>query len=206
MLEIRRLDILHRFAACGSIVATPVDLRYSSSAVSQQLATLEREAGFALIERTAHSASLTNAGRELVEYASVILNAVEDAQSRMRAHAGTILGRIDVSCIPSLAADLAPHLARLQERHADLTIVAHQTSGARAAAAVLDRSADLAVIDDWSDQDNPPPQGLAPTELRRAEIVLAVPADHPDAGRRGPITGAALRALVRSRTWLSAPV
>jgi DNA-binding transcriptional LysR family regulator len=206
MLDLHRLEILHRFAACGSIVATAVDLGYSSSAVSQQLATLEKEAGVALIERTAHSASLTNAGRELVTYASVILDAVEDAQSRMRAHAGTVLGRIDVSCIPSLAARLAPHLAQLQQRHPDLTIVAHETSGAHAAAAVLDRSADLAVIDDWSDQDNAPAQGLTRTELRREEIVLAVPADHPEAGRSGPITGAALRGLVQAQTWLCAPV
>ena len=68
--------------------------------MSQQLATLEREVGLPLIERTAHSASLTDAGHELVEHASAILAAVESAETRMRARIGTIAGRVRISFIP----------------------------------------------------------------------------------------------------------
>src|SRR5436189_55921 len=66
MLDNRRLDILQRFAMHGSIAAAAYELGYSASAVSQQLSTLEREVGVALIERTAHRANLTDAGREPV--------------------------------------------------------------------------------------------------------------------------------------------
>src|SRR3954465_11817873 len=62
MLNLRRLDVLQRFAARGTIAAAAADLGYTPSAVSQQLATLEREAGVALVERTAHTANLTDAG------------------------------------------------------------------------------------------------------------------------------------------------
>jgi DNA-binding transcriptional LysR family regulator len=204
MLDLRRLEILHRFAARGSISATAADLGYSASAISQQLATLEREAGVALIERTAHSANLTDAGRELVEHATVVLDAAETAQSAMRARANTIGGRIDISCIPGLAAVIAPHLAVLQREHEGLVIVAHETESTIAAAAVLDRSSDLAVIDDWT-RDPSLGAGLAMTRLRREQVVLAIPSSHPAAGEIGQIGAATLRSIVRSETWLSAP-
>jgi DNA-binding transcriptional LysR family regulator len=205
MLDLRRLTLLQRFAALGSINATAADVGYSPSAVSQQLATLEREAGVALIERTAQSANLTDAGRELAEQATVILAAVETAESRMRARAGTISGRVDVSCIPELATGLAPHLAALQREYAGLSIVAHETETTRAAAALLDRSSDVAVIDDWTEAPVAAASGLTVHRLGREQVVLAVPADHAAAARPGPVGAARLREIVADETWLCAP-
>jgi DNA-binding transcriptional LysR family regulator len=205
MLDLRRLVILQRFASLGSITAAAEDLGYSPSAVSQQLATLEREAGVALIERTAHSASLTDAGRELVEHAGFVLAAAETAQSRMRARSGAIAGRVNVSCIPGLAAGLAPHLAALQRDHQALSIVAHETESTIAASAVLDRTSDLAVIDDWTEQPIAATSGLAVRRLHREQIVLAFPVGHPDAQDASPVSATRLRRLVESETWLSAP-
>ncbi|MFE3603569.1 LysR family transcriptional regulator [Streptomyces sp. NPDC059142] len=205
MLDLRRLEILHRFAALGTITATAADLGYSPSAISQQLAALEKEAGLALIERTARRASLTDAGRELAEHAALVLAAAETAHSRMRARIGTVGGRVTVSCIHALAPALAPHLAALQRAHPALNVVAHETGSATAAAAVLDRRYDLAVIDDWSARPPAEDSGLSVHRLRREDIVLAVPADHPLAERSGPATAAQLRRLVHDQTWLCAP-
>ncbi|MFG3547797.1 LysR family transcriptional regulator [Streptomyces sp. NPDC047725] len=204
--NLRRLEILHRFAARGTITATAADLGYSPSAISQQLAALEREAGVALVERTAQRASLTDAGRELAEHAARILAAAETAHSRMRARAGTVSGRVNVSCIHSLAPALAPHLAALQRAHPELNVVAHETGSATAAAAVLDRRYDLAVIDDWSAHPPAEGAGLSVHRLRREDIVLAIPADHPLAERPGPASAARLRQIVHDQTWLCAPV
>ncbi|MEV7794509.1 LysR family transcriptional regulator [Streptomyces sp. NPDC087512] len=204
--NLRRLEILHRFAARGTITATAADLGYSPSAISQQLAALEREAGVALVERTAQRASLTDAGRELAEHAARILAAAETAHSRMRARAGTVSGRVNVSCIHSLAPALAPHLAALQRAHPELNVVAHETGSATAAAAVLDRRYDLAVIDDWSAHPPAEGTGLSVHRLRREDIVLAIPADHPLAERPGPASAARLRQIVHDQTWLCAPV
>ncbi|MEV8593609.1 LysR family transcriptional regulator [Streptomyces sp. NPDC052012] len=206
MLDLRRLEILRRFAALGTITATAADLGYSPSAISQQLAALEREAGVALIERTAQRASLTDAGRELAEHAARILAAAETAQSRMRARIGTVSGRVTVSCIHALAPALAPYLAALQRAHPELNVVAHETGSTTAAAAVLDRRYDLAVIDDWSAHPPAEDTGLSVHRLRREDIVLAVPADHPFAEQPRPATAARLRQIVHDHTWLCAPV
>ncbi|MFE7075238.1 LysR family transcriptional regulator [Streptomyces sp. NPDC057620] len=205
MLDLWRLEILRRFAAHGTITATAADLGYSPSAISQQLATLEREAGVALIERTAQRASLTDAGRELAEHAARILAAAETARSRMRARAGTVSGRVNVSCIHALAPALAPHLAALQRAHPELNVVAHETGSATAAAAVLEGRYDLAVIDDWSTHPPTEDSGLSVHRLRREDIVLAIPADHPLADQPGPATAPQLRQIVHDQTWLCAP-
>src|SRR5262245_22528630 len=205
MLDLRRLDVLQHFAVHGSMVATAYEMGISPSAVSQQLSRLEREAGVPLIERTSHSADLTDAGRELVEHAAVILAAVETAESRMRARAGKIAGRVRVSCIPGLAATVAPHLAGLQRQHPALTVVALQTESASAAAAVLDRETDVAVIDEWGDATVTGSPELRALRVQREPIVLAVPRDHPIAREDRPVSAAALRELAAEETWLSPP-
>src|SRR5204862_3561870 len=65
MLDLHRLRLLQEFAARGSIARTAAVLGYTPSAVSQQLAALEREAGTALLDRSARRAELTDAGRRL---------------------------------------------------------------------------------------------------------------------------------------------
>ena len=205
MLDLRRLELLHAFAARGSIAATAEEFGYSPSAVSQQLASLERELGVALIERTAHSASLTDAGRQLAEHAATVLDAVEVAESQVRARSDRIAGRVNVSCIPSLVADLAPSLAALQRRRPELVVVALETESVRAAAEVLSRTNDLAVIDDWSQQPKPAEfAGLSARPLRKEPVLFAVPADHPAAAGTA-ISAAALRDWAAEETWLCSP-
>ena len=81
MLDLHRLRLLREFAARGSIARTAAVLGYTPSAVSQQLAALEREAGTALIDRSARRAELTDAGRRLAGHAERILAMVEEAET-----------------------------------------------------------------------------------------------------------------------------
>ena len=87
MLDLHRLRLLSEFAARGSIAKTAAVLGYTPSAVSQQLATLEREAGTALLDRTARRAELTDAGRRLAAHAERILAMVEEAETDLSARA-----------------------------------------------------------------------------------------------------------------------
>jgi DNA-binding transcriptional LysR family regulator len=206
MLDLRRLEILRHFAALGTITATAAELGYSASAISQQLATLEREAGVALVERTAQSAILTPAGLELTAHAVRVLAAVEAAESAMREQAGLVGGRIDVSAIPGLAGDLAPHLAALQRANPDLSITARETESAQAILAVSEGRSDLAIVDDWRDGSPGEASGLTEHLLRREPIVLGLPLNHAQAQRSGPISASALRELIGAETWLSTPV
>ena len=84
MLDVRRLRVLREVALRGSIAAAAESLRFTPSAVSQQLAKLELEAGVPLLERSPRSVRLTQAGWRLVEHAEVILEQLARAEADLR--------------------------------------------------------------------------------------------------------------------------
>src|SRR5262249_53052987 len=79
MLDVRRLRLLRELAHRGTIAAVAGALAYTPSAVSQQLAALEREAGVPLLARTGRRVVLTPAGAVLVQHAETVLAALEEA-------------------------------------------------------------------------------------------------------------------------------
>src|SRR3954453_23302296 len=148
MLDIRRLRMLHEFAARGSIARTADALGYTPSAVSQQLAALEREAGTALLDRTARSAGLTDAGRRLAQHAERILAMVEEAEADLSAHAAEPSGRVVVTAFPSAAVAFAPALARSLRAHPRLALALRQTGGVEGLRQVRPGEGDVAIVDD----------------------------------------------------------
>src|SRR6187200_1059600 len=88
MLDVRRMRVLREVAARGSFSAAADALAYTQSAVSQQIAALEREAGTTLVERNARGVRLTDAGRALVAHADVIVARLADAEAELEAIAG----------------------------------------------------------------------------------------------------------------------
>src|SRR5688572_9307072 len=112
MLDLRRLQLLHEFANHETIAATAARMGYTPSAVSQQLSTLEREVGVQLLDRTARSAELTDAGRLLVEHAEQILAMVEATESVLAAQNGAPSGLVTMTAFPTAAVAFAPALAR----------------------------------------------------------------------------------------------
>ena len=62
MLDVRRLRVLREVAVRGSFSAAAESLSFTQSAISQQIAALEREAGVVLVERNARGVRLTQAG------------------------------------------------------------------------------------------------------------------------------------------------
>ena len=88
MLDPRRLVLLATVARHGSLTAAAAKLGYSPSALSQQVAALEREAGTTLLERNARGVRLTEAGAALVTHADAILARIEDAEDELAAIAG----------------------------------------------------------------------------------------------------------------------
>ena len=83
MLDVRRLRLLRELHERGTVTAVAEALAYTPSAVSQQLATLEREAGVRLIERQGRRLRLTDAGRGLVEHAAAVIARLELAESEL---------------------------------------------------------------------------------------------------------------------------
>src|SRR5215470_3955415 len=150
MLDIRRLRMLHEFAARGSIARTADALGYTPSAVSQQLAALEREAGMALLDRTARSAGLTDAGRRLARHAERILAMVEEAEADLSAHGSEPSGRVVVTAFPSAAVAFAPAFARSLRAHPRLTLLLRQSAPPDGLQLVRSGEVEVAIIDDWT--------------------------------------------------------
>ena len=108
MLDVRRLRVLREVALRGSFSAAAEALTYSQSAVSQQIAALEREAGTRLVERDGRGIRLTDAGRALVRRADSILVELAAADAELQAIAGLRGGRVRVSTFASAATALLP--------------------------------------------------------------------------------------------------
>jgi len=80
MLELRRLRLLRELHERGTIAAVADALQFTPSAVSQQLAMLEREAGVALLERAGRGVRLTDAAVVLVGHADALLDRAARAE------------------------------------------------------------------------------------------------------------------------------
>jgi DNA-binding transcriptional LysR family regulator len=118
MLDVKRLRVLREVSLRGSFSAAAESLAYTQSAVSQQIAALEREAGTVLVERRARGVHLTEAGRALVAHADVILARLADAEAELEAIAGMRGGRLRLVSFPTAGATIAPlAIARFRERH-----------------------------------------------------------------------------------------
>ena len=89
MLDLRRVRLLRELHARGTIAAVADALQFTPSAVSQQLAILEREAGVPLLERAGRGVRLTDAALVLVEHADALLERAALAEADLAAAAGT---------------------------------------------------------------------------------------------------------------------
>jgi DNA-binding transcriptional LysR family regulator len=122
-LDVHRLRLLRELAARGTIAATADALSYTPSAVSQQLATLEREAGAALLEREARSVRLTDAGHALVARAEEVLAALERAEADLEAGRREVRGTLRVASFSTAARAVVPGAAAaIRLRHPQLEL------------------------------------------------------------------------------------
>jgi DNA-binding transcriptional LysR family regulator len=203
MLDLRRLHVLREFSVRGTISATASALGYTASAVSQQLATLERETGVALLDRSARGAELTDAGRLLVAQAEDILALVEATESVLAEQSDLALGVVTVTAFPTAAVAFAPLLVPPLRRHEGMQLLLRQTLLATGTQQVRSREVDIALVDDWSGQHpgRGPDSGLRHIHLMRDPMVLAVPQGHALADPSAPVE---LEGLL-SESWIVTP-
>src|SRR3954468_11531423 len=127
MLDVKRLKVLREVAAHGSFSAAAEALAYTQSAVSQQIAALEREAGTVLVDRNARGVKLTDAGEALVRHADAILARLADAEAELEAIAGLRGGRLRLVSFPSAGATIMPEaIARFRPRPPDVELTVRQ--------------------------------------------------------------------------------
>lgn len=115
-MDVERLRLLRELADRGTVAAAAQAMSLTPSAVSQQLKTLQREAGVELLEPAGRRVRLTEAGRVLVARTDDVLAALDRARAEMDAYRTTPRGTVRVALFPSGAAML---LAGLITRAAD---------------------------------------------------------------------------------------
>src|SRR5215211_84724 len=186
MLDLRRLKLLREVDARGTVHGAARALDYTPSAVSQQLAVLEREAGAKLLERSGRNVRLTDAGRVLVRHAATLLDGVEAAEAELADVAtGRPAGVVRVSAFQSAFLWIvAPAIAALAERHPEVRIEAAEIEVEEAVPALRLQQLDAVVGDEYEDQPRPVHADLQREPLVREQVRLALPAAHPLARRR----------------------
>src|ERR671932_1157055 len=118
MLDVRRMRVLREVAVRGSFSAAAEALSFTQSAVSQQIAALEREAGAVLVQRSARGVRLTEAGEAVVRHTDAILARLAEAEAELEAIAGLHGGRLRLAAFESAGSTLMPlAIAGFRERH-----------------------------------------------------------------------------------------
>ena len=182
MLDVRRLILLRELRARGTIAAVADALAYTPSAVSQQLAQLQRETGVALTERVGRRLRLTDAGLRLVQHADVLLGRLEEAEAELQDAAGEVHGRVKLASLQTPLLSLAPPaLDALRHRHPHLRVELFEMEPERSLPAVVLGEYDVALAEEYDDVPRPRYPELERTELCRDQIVVALPRDHPAA-------------------------
>jgi DNA-binding transcriptional LysR family regulator len=200
VLDTNRLRMLLEFAERGTIAAAAAALGYTPSAVSQQLAALEREAGVALLIRTPRTAELTEAGRRLAAHAAEILAMVEAAEADLAAPEPT--GRVAITAFPTAAVAFAPALTRTARAHPGLRLLLRQTYGRQTLQSVRAGQFDVAIVDDWTGRmSDGQHSALRFFPLTTDPLVLVVPRGHWAGDPGEPV---ALHKL-RDEPWLAPP-
>lgn len=176
MLDLVRLRLLLELAHRGTMTAVAEALHLTSSAVSQQLATLERETGAVLLERVGRRVQLTAEGVRLVAHAEAIFAAVEAAGLDLRAARERPQGRLEIGAFSTFAKEhLLPAIVRVRERFPDLQVIVREMEPADSIAAVRDGRCDLAVSYTYSLVPRTETAGLAVQPLIEEPVLLALP-------------------------------
>jgi DNA-binding transcriptional LysR family regulator len=169
------LRSLRDLARHGTIAAVAEAQGYTAGAVSQQLAVLERAAGRPLLERVGRRVQLTDAGRVLVEHASRILDAEENARAALEAVGDEVTGTLRIATFATFAASLlAPSIARATERHPRLAVRTLEVHPDDAAATVQHGDADVAFGINYPDAPVPQAPGIDVVRIATERFGLGV--------------------------------
>jgi DNA-binding transcriptional LysR family regulator len=184
MLSLQRLRLLHELHARGTIAAVADALQLTPSAVSQQLAVLEREAGLALLEPAGRGVRLTDAALVLVRHADALLERAELAQADLAAATGTVAGRARIATFQSVALRLAlPAMRALAREAPDLRCELIESEPEESLPALALGDVDLVLADEWKHQPHARPAGVDREDLFLDPVHLVLSDDHPAARR-----------------------
>ncbi|HKQ40216.1 MAG TPA: LysR family transcriptional regulator [Verrucomicrobiae bacterium] len=181
-MELRHLRYFVAVAEAENVSRAALKLHVSQPAVSRQIHDLEDELGFALLERTAKSVRLTDAGRVFLNEAREVLQRSETAVAKARAMANDGRGELHVGYAPSPTVRILPGTLRaFQGQRPKVRVRLHDLSTEEMIAGLCDGKLDISVL---VRPTRKLLRGLRFEELARDAICLAVAPKHPLARHR----------------------
>src|SRR5215217_5594013 len=182
MLELRRLRLLRELNERATIAAVADALQFTPSAVSQQLAMLEREAGIPLLERAGRGVRLTDAALVLVEHAQALLDRAAQAEADLAAAHGRVAGRGRIAGFESVLLRIAlPAIAKLSATAPRLRCEVIEGEPEQTLPGLARGDVDLVLGDEWQHQPVKLPAGVERHDLFDDPVYLLVPDGHPAA-------------------------
>src|ERR1700734_4045852 len=179
MLDVRKLLMLRAVAAEGSIAAAGRALRYTRSAVSQQLSALETEAGTALVDRRGNRITLTPAGRILLEHTERILVELRAAEATLSRDDQAVSGLLRVGVPFREGPQIMSHaLMEVRRQFPKIEIQLIATTDETSADAVLRDQLDMAIVSRFGTPAPRSRPGLREWDLGHDALRLCVPAGH----------------------------
>lgn len=193
-LDLRRLRLLRELEERGTLNAVAVALDYSPSAVSQQLAVLEKEVGVRLLEKAGRGVRLTDAARLLARHARALLAAAEAATADLESLTGDVRGTVRACGLQSATRHLLiPALARVRAGHPDVRVEVSEQELEQALPELRLGTVDVVVSDEYDGHPRLRPAGLTFTTLLEEPLLLVLPAAHACARPGGAVAMTALR-------------
>jgi DNA-binding transcriptional LysR family regulator len=181
-MDLRQLEYVVAVAEERSFTRAAARCHVVQSALSAQVARLERELGVTLFHRTSRSVRVAPAGELLLPHARELLRGAEVARAELAGFAGVVTGRLRLGVIGTAAMRLPRFdraLLAFHQRHPAVEIAVHDTGSRHMAEAVRTEDLDLAFVGLYAQQL---PPGLAHHLLVDEPLVAVVAPTHPLAG------------------------
>ena len=185
MLSTTRLRVLVELAERGSFSAAADALDYTQSAVSKQVAALEREVGTQLVVREVRPVRLTAAGDALARHGRAVLEGLATAQAELEAIAALEAGRLRVGTYSSVGATLVVQaVAAFRKRHPGIQLTLVEAGRDKLVEDVRAGELDLAAVFDFPALGLRVDEGLESRHLLDEPHDLLLPPDHRLARKR----------------------
>ncbi len=180
-MDPRRVVLFAEALEHRSLTRAARAVHMSQPSLSRQIASLEREAGVRLVNRTPEGISATPAGEILLRRARAIRAHLDHARQEVDEVLGLGAGRLRLAAFPTAAATLALEaLLSLRTGHPDVAVTIEEHDRWTALDAIRTGRVDIALT--FTDLDSWPEDDLLDTSvLMKEPMLVALPADHPNA-------------------------
>lgn len=180
MLDVKRMRVLREVIARGSFSAAADSLHLSQSAVSQQVAALEKEVGMQLLERTSDGPKLTSAGETLMGHADAVICRLEEAERELTEIAGLEGGRVRVVSFPSASATVVTRAVGIfRQRFPAIELELGESEPEVSLPELRAGDYDIALTFDFTAHPSDPGRDLERSLLLEESIWVALPPGHP---------------------------